>query len=104
MAERFSFSPDDQFFVISGVEQGLGVYLLDAYSGSTLQMLWGGEADRSVFVSNEECVVQTSKPPSVTCLRLFNVRSGQQLSVLNIESQLAHLAVSPWNGLIAGHL
>ena len=101
MAERFSFSPDDQFFVISGMEQGLGVYLLDAYSGSTLQMLWKGEAARSVFVSNEECVIQTSEPPSVTCLRLFNVRSGQQLSVLNIESQLAHLAVSPWNGLIA---
>ena len=101
MAERFSFSPDDQFFVISGMEQGLGVYLLDAYSGSTLQKLWRGEAARSVFVSNEECVIQTSEPPSVTCLRLFNVRSGQQLSVLNIESQLAHLAVSPWNGLIA---
>ena len=101
MAERFSFSPDDQFFVISGMEQGLGVYLLDAYSGSTLQILWKGEAARSVFVSNEECVIQTSELPSVTCLRLFNVRSGQQLSVLNIESQLAHLAVSPWNGLIA---
>ncbi|CAH3165524.1 unnamed protein product [Porites lobata] len=99
--ERFSFSPDDQFFVISGVEQGHGVYLLDAYSGSTLQMLWKGEVDRSVFVSNDECVVQTSEPPSVTCLRLFNVRSGQQLSVLNIESQLTALTISPWNGLIA---
>ena len=101
ICERFSFSPDDQFFVISGVEQGHGVYLLDAYSGSTLQMLWKGEADRSVFVSNDECVVQTSEPPSVTCLRLFNVRSGQQLSVLNIESQLTALTISPWNGLIA---
>ena len=99
--ERFSFSPDDQFFVISGVEQEYGVYLLDAYSGSTLQMLWKGEADRSVFVSNDECVVQTSEPPSVTCLRLFNVRSGQQLSVLNIESELTALTISPWNGLIA---
>ena len=101
ICERFSFSPDDQFFVISGVEQGHGVYLLDAYSGSTLQMLWKGEADRSVFVSNDECVVQTSEPPSVTCLRLFNVRSGQQLSVLNIESQVTALTISPWNGLIA---
>ena len=101
ICERFSFSPDDQFFVISGVEQGHGVYLLDAYSGSTLQMLWKGEADQSVFVSNDECVVQTSEPPSVTCLRLFNVRSGQQLSVLNIESQLTALTISPWNGLIA---
>ena len=99
--ETFSFSPDNQFFVISGVEQGHGVYLLDAYSGSTLQMLWKGEAHRSVFVSNDECVVQTSEPPSVTCLRLFNVRSGQQLSVLNIESQLTALTISPWNGLIA---
>ncbi|CAH3173245.1 unnamed protein product [Porites evermanni] len=69
--------------------------------GSTLQMLWKGEADQSVFVSNDECVVQTSEPPSVTCLRLFNVRSGQQLSVLNIESQLTALTISPWNGLIA---
>ena len=99
--ETFSFSPDNQFFVISGVEQGHGVYLLDAYSGSTLQMLWKGEADRSVFVSNDECAIQTSEPPSVTCLRLFNVRSGQQLSVLNIESQLTALTISPWNGLIA---
>ena len=101
ICERFSFSPDDQFFVISGVEQGHGVYLLDAYSGSTLQMLWKGEADRSVFVSNDECVIQTLEPPSVTCLRLFNVRSGQQLSVLNNESQLTALTISPWNGLIA---
>ena len=101
ICERFSFSPDDQFFVISGVEQGHGVYLLDAYSGSTLQMLWKGEADRSVFVSNDECAIQTSEPPSVTCLRLFNVRSGQQLSVLNIESQLTALTTCPWNGLIA---
>ena len=101
ICERFSFSPDDQFFVISGAEQGHGVYLLDAYSGSTLQMLWKGEADRSVFVSNDECVIQTLEPPSVTCLRLFNVRSGQQLSVLNIESQLTALTISPWNGLIA---
>ena len=100
ICERFSFSPDDQVFVISGAEQGHGVYLLDAYSGSTLQMLWKGEADRSVFVSNDECVVQTSEPPSVTCLRLFNVRSGQQLSVLNIESQLTAFTISPWNGLI----
>ena len=76
ICERFSFSPDDQFFVISGAEQGHGVYLLDAYSGSTLQMLWKGEADRSVFVSNDECVIQTLEPPSVTCLRLFNVRSA----------------------------
>ena len=101
ICERFSFSPDDQFFVISGAEQGHGVYLLDAYSGSTLQMLWKGEADRSVFVSNDECVIQTLEPPSVTCLRLFNVRSGQQLSVLNIESQLTALTISPWNCLIA---
>ena len=101
ICEIFSFSPDNQFFVISGAEQGHGVYLLDAYSGGTLQMLWKGEADRSVFVSNDECVVQTSEPPSVTCLRLFNVRSGQQLSVLNIESQLTDLTISPWNGLIA---
>ena len=101
ICETFSFSPDNQFFVISGAEQGHGVYLLDAYSGSTLQMLWKGEADRSVFVSNDECVVQTSEPPSVTCLRLFNVRSGQQLSVLNIESQLTDLTCSPRNGLIA---
>ena len=101
ICETFSFSPDDQFFVISGAEQGHGVYLLDAYSGSTLQMLWKGEAHRSVFVSNDECVVQTSEPPSVTCLRLFNVRSGQPLTVLNIESQLTDLTISPWNGLIA---
>ena len=101
ICEIFSFSPDNQFFVISGAEQGHGVYLLDAYSGSTLQMLWKGEAHRSVFVSNDECVVQTSEPPSVTCLRLFNVRSGQPLTVLNIESQLTDLTISPWNGLIA---
>ena len=101
ICETFSFSPDNQFFVISGAEQGHGVYLLDAYSGSTLQMLWKGEADRSVFVSNDECAIQTSEPPSVTCLRLFNVRSGQQLSVLNIESQLTALTTCPWNGLIA---
>ena len=101
IGETFSFSPDNQFFVISGAEQGHGVYLLDAYSGSTLQMLWKGEADRSVFVSNDECAIQTSEPPSVTCLRLFNVRSGQQLSVLNIESQLTALTTCPWNGLIA---
>ena len=44
------------------------------------------------------------KPQSHQVLHVsdcFNVRSGQQLSVLNIGSQLTDLTSSPQNGLIA---
>ena len=96
---RGKFSPTDEFFVTSVIGQKHAVYVLDAYSGRTLQ-LWEVKAVECVFVSDKECVIQTESP-GVTCLRLFNVTSGQQLSLLNVENQLTDLISSPRNSLIA---
>ena len=94
------FSPTDQFLVISGPERG--VYVLDAYSGNTLHMLWKGErAYDCKFVSDEECVILTFDESSGICLRLFNVRSGYQSSALDVENEEYCLASCPGKSLIA---
>ena len=93
------FSPADQFFVISG--EGESVYVLDAFSGNTLHMLWNGNIRYCKFVSDEQCVIHTYEVPSGNCLRLFNVRSGQQLSVLDIDNRARCLASCPGKGLVA---
>ena len=93
------FSPADQFFVISG--EGQGLYVLDGFSGKTLHLLWKGNPGDCKFVSDEECVIHAYEAPSGNCLRLFNVRSGQQLSVLDIDSRACCLASCPGKGLVA---
>jgi len=100
------FSSAEQFFVISGVlpGHGQGVYVLDALSGNTLHKLCGNiQVYDCKFVSDEECVIHTYDPTSGFLLQLFNVRSGDLLSVLEIDmdSRVYALASCPRKGLLA---
>jgi len=100
------FSPAEQFFVISGVlpGHGQGVYVLDALSGNKLHILCGATYVYDCkFVSNEECVIHTYEPASGFLLQLFNVKSGDLLSVLEIDmdNRVHALASCPRKGLLA---
>ena len=100
------FSPTEQFFVISGVLPGRpqGVYVLDAASGNTLHVLCANERVYDCkFVGDEECVIFTYDAASDSRLQLFNVRSAELLSVLNVYTAGASspLASCPGKGLIA---
>lgn len=92
--------------MISGVLPGRpqGVYVLDAASGNTLHVLCANERVYDCkFVGDEECVIFTYDAASDSRLQLFNVRSAELLSVLNVYTAGASspLASCPGKGLIA---
>ena len=101
------FSPEEQFVVIPGTppaehsyEQGL--FVIDAASGKTLHLLCTGEDIFGCrFVSDEECVVNSYDVSRGFCLRLFNIRSGDLLSVITMENRAFCLAACPRKLLIA---
>jgi len=98
------FSPSDQF-VLSGVRYDFheqSVYVLDAVSGDPLQMLCKSKCICGcTFISDEECVVLTEDIWSLSRLQIFNVRTGDLLSVMDMEHCVYRLASCPEKGLIA---
>jgi len=83
----FMFSPDEEFVVTwASFSSGHGVHILDAKTGETQRTLLKDQDDivDCKFVVNGESLVCCSKD---NFLRLFNIRSGDQLSVLDIEEQ-----------------
>jgi len=81
------FSPDGEFVVTwASFSSGYGVHILDAKTGETQRTLLKDQDDivDCKFVVNCESLVCCSKD---NFLRLFNIRSGDQLSVLDIEEQ-----------------
>ncbi|XP_073238184.1 uncharacterized protein [Porites lutea] len=112
------FSPAEEFLVISGEvaghQQGVnfpcffdgpqGVYVLDAASGDTLRKLCVVERVYDCkFLSNEECVLHTFDVLNGFRLLLYNIKSGNLLSVIDIDpyNQVYCLASHPWKGFIA---
>ena len=112
------FSPSEEFLVISeevaGHQQGVlvrslfdhpqGVYVLDAASGDTLRELCVVERVYDCkFLSEEECVLHTYDRLNGFGLLLYNIRSGNLLSVIDIDlyNQVYCLASHPWKCLIA---
>ena len=101
------FSPADQFVLITVkfALPGKSVYVLDAVSGDPLHMLC--KAQRiycCTFVTDEECVMHSSDPSdglSSFRLQMFNVRTGDLLSVMDMEHEVSCLASCPGKGLIA---
>ena len=97
------FSPVEQFVVIPGKhrrEQGL--FVIDATSGRTLHLLCTGTNILDCrFVSDEECVVNSYDFSRGCCLRLFNVKTGDLLTVIAMESRAFCLAACPRRCLIA---
>ena len=94
------FSPSELFLILQfGVP---GVYVLDAVSGKTLHILCRG--DKSFlckFVSDEICAISSEASSRHHLLRLFNVKSGDQLTVINVESKIICLDSCPHKRLIA---
>ena len=104
------FSPTEEFLVICDsskifpIATTPGVYVLDALSGNTLHMLCVGKLVVDFkFVSDEACVICTDDFACGYHLRLFNLRSGDLLSLLDVgpEKQIHALGSCPRKGLIA---
>ena len=109
--EYNTFSPTMQYCVIGGTElptdryhvDHIYLYVLDAASGTTLHSLCCSSQYNKLdckFVSNEECVINNDVPRGY-CLRLFNVKSGDLLSEIIMESTVSSLAVCPHKRLVA---
>ena len=100
------FSRMDDFILIlfDSVPRGPGLFVLDAVSGKMIHKLCK-PTKCFKFVSNEECCVICPNWDrfGVSLLRLFNVRSGDLLCVLDIDVGLHSepaLATCPEKGLI----
>ena len=99
-----SFSPNEEFLVTCGEnpESETGLCVLDSFSGNTLRILQTGRASDFRFVSDVECVVGTDISLDYGhCLRLFNIRSGDLLSAIDLETYPVSIASCPGKGLFA---
>ena len=101
------FSPTEEFVLVSSINprsKKLEVLVLEASSGKYIQTLCTVDRIRGcAFVSKTECVIvcgNTSE--SYYCLPLFNVSTGDFLTVLDIDFLPSRpLASCPQKGLIA---
>ena len=83
----FLFSPEEEFVVTwASFNSGYGVHILDAKTGETYHTLLKDQDDivDCKFVVNDEYLVCCSKD---NFLRLFDIRSSDLLSVLDVEEQ-----------------
>ena len=100
------FSLSEQFvIIIPHLRQGKNMSVLDAISGETLHTLHIVPEDyRCIdlkFISDEECVISCGTLSRDYCLQLFNVKSGDLLSVLHLDSEANCLAACPHKRLLA---
>ena len=100
------FSPTEEFVLVSAETSGSRqeVHVFDASSGNTLSTLCSVDNVSScTFVSNEECVIDRRDFSRGYHLLLFNVRTGDLLSVLDVYTteRPKYLAAFPQQGLIA---
>ena len=106
-----SFSPNEQYFVLVGKPSfcedfGLNLYVLDVLSGKILHELCSctyvfGAKLYYKFVSEEECVTCFGDEVNGGFLQLFNVKSGDLLSEIALESHVYNLAASLPKRLVA---
>ena len=99
------FSLSEQFVVIFPkvfLDAVPSVFVLDVISGETLHILREGYLQYfdCKFISDEECVI-SCRTDSGDCLQLFNVESGDLLSVLPLDSEADCLAACPRKRLLA---
>ena len=98
-----TFSPTEQYCVL----QTLELYVLDVVSGKILHKCYRSKDDYLFlgdydckFISDEECVVSFGNELRYF-LRLFNVKSGDLLGEIALESRVYSLAACPREGLVA---
>ncbi|XP_068760749.1 uncharacterized protein [Montipora capricornis] len=95
------FSPKGKFVAVSSLQDGL-VYVLDA--GKVLLEYKDFDIRCCKFIGDEECIFLKSIDPIGGRLELFNVRSGDLLTVMDVEGSVlcnSPLATCPRMGLIA---
>ncbi|XP_068760744.1 uncharacterized protein [Montipora capricornis] len=94
-----SFSPKGQFIAVFVMPN---TYILDAFSGNVRLQFGDFTTFNCEFVGDEECIFVKSVQPIGGRLELFNVRSGDLLSVMDVEWDFPFpLATCPRLGLIA---
>ena len=100
-----AFPPCEQYCVLAIHRE---FYVLDAVSGETLRTLqhpahdrWFPKTSDCKFVSDEEFVVWFSDEFVGHFLQLFNVKSGDLLSEISLESDVCSLAACPRERLVA---
>ena len=100
------FSPTEEFVLVSSTmyeSKKTEVLVLEASSGKYLRTLCTvREVLDYAFVSKTECVIVCKKTSGSYCLPLFNVSTGDFLTVLDIDFERYRcLASCPQKGLIA---
>ena len=99
------FSPTEEFVLVSSTnsESKTEVLVLEASSGKYLRSLYTGSYMVDfAFVSKTECVIVCENTSGSYCLLLFNVSTGDFLTVLDIDfDPFPCLASCPQKGLIA---
>ncbi|CAH3180644.1 unnamed protein product, partial [Porites lobata] len=98
------FSPTENFVLISAKSPQCKqeVRVLDASSGATVCTLCTVDyVTKCAFVSDAECVIDCHDRSGSSCLRLFNVKTGDLLSVLDMDTWPSCLVSFPQKGLIA---
>ena len=102
---RGMFSPTEEFVLISftNSQSKQEVLVLQASSGKHLRTLCTVDSIVDfAFVSKTECVIFCKNASGSYCIPLFNVSTGDFLTVLDIDFEPSqHLASCPQKGLIA---
>ena len=97
---RGCFSPAEQFFVLLFQS----AHVLEVVSGRTLHILHVCKDERPYickFLNDEVCAICSGESRRHHFIRLFNVKSGDQLTVIDMESRVISLDTNPRNQLIA---
>ena len=96
--EVVAFSPKEQFLIVGTTE---GILVLDAETGNTLRTLRPSTVShfwRFTFISDDRCVAISN---SDLTLQLLNVKSGELLTAIDVESDVSCLAACPFNRVLA---
>ena len=91
-----AFSPMEQFLVVGTTD---GILVLDPETGNTLRTL-GLSYSRLLhctFISDDTCVISGVN----STVRLLNVKSGEFLTEIDVESDVNCLAACPFNRVLA---
>ena len=97
--EAVAFSPMEQFLIVATTK---GLLVLDAETGNTLRTLrpssllfW-----HCTFISDDKFVTTCISSSDLT-VQLLNVKSGELLTEINVESNVSCLAACPFNRVLA---
>ena len=98
--QHMIFSPRNEFVVTwNNIDRGLGIHVLQAETGETLHVFLRDQKDiiECKFLDDESLVCCSGE----NFLRLYNVRTGDLLSVLDIGEQPFCLGACLYHSLIA---